>query len=143
LVTVLGPAGVGKSRLVQEFIAAVQSQHPQIRVLQGRCLAAGQGITDWALGEILQAACGIRLDDPAAMAIEKLKAVVSDERTLEALAATAGFAVPGSRLSQLAPQAVADELAWAKTFRRCRFDRSPKGRAKSYSMLFLRLRTCQ
>jgi class 3 adenylate cyclase/tetratricopeptide (TPR) repeat protein len=113
LVTVLGPAGVGKSRLVQDFIAAAKNQHPRVRVLKGRCLAAGHGITYWALGEILQAACDIRLDDPAATATEKLRKVVSDPRMVEALAATAGLAVPGSRLSQVAPQAVADELAWA------------------------------
>ena len=113
LVTVLGPAGVGKSRLVNEFIAAVKSRHPQAQVLKGRCLAAGRGVTYWALGEILQAACGIRLDDSAAMAAEKLRAVVADPRTAEALAATAGIAVRGGRLSQMAPQAVADELAWA------------------------------
>lgn len=113
LVTVLGPAGVGKSRLVQEFVSSLKDGHPQVGVLRGRCLAAGHGITYWALGEILQAACGIRLDDPAATAIEKLRSVVDDARMLEALAATAGIAVPMGRLSQLAPQAVADELGWA------------------------------
>ena len=113
LVTVLGPAGVGKSRLVQEFITAVKSRHPQARVLKGRCLAAGRGITYWALGEILQAACDIRLDDSAATAVEKLRVVVPDPRTAEAVAATAGIAVPGGRLSQLPPQVVADELARA------------------------------
>jgi class 3 adenylate cyclase/tetratricopeptide (TPR) repeat protein len=113
LVTVLGPAGVGKSRLVQEFIAALKSRHPQARVLKGHCLSAGHGITYWALGEILQAACEIRLDDATAVALEKLRAVVPDPRMLEALAATAGLTVPGSRLSHVAPQAVAEELAWA------------------------------
>lgn len=115
-VTVLGPAGVGKSRLVQEFVSAVKNQHPQARVLKGRCLAAGRGITYWALGEILQAACDIRLDDSAATAVEKLRAVVADPSTAEALAATAGIAVAGGRLSQMTPEAVADELgrAWPR-----------------------------
>src|SRR5438105_703459 len=113
LVTVLGPAGVGKSRLVHEFVAGVRAQHPNARVLRGRCLAAGHGITFWALGEILRAACDIRLDDPAELALEKLKAKVPDPRTLEALAATAGIAVPGTRLEALSPQAVAEELASA------------------------------
>ena len=113
LVTILGPAGVGKTRLVTEFIAGVKGRHPEARVLKGRCLSAGQGITYWALGEILQAACDIRLDDSTAVAVEKLTAVVPDLRTVEALAATAGLTVPGGRMSQLAPQAVAEELAWA------------------------------
>jgi class 3 adenylate cyclase len=113
LVTVLGPAGVGKSRLVQEFVASVGGRHPSARVLRGRCLAAGHGITYWALGEILRAACGIRLGDPASRAIEKLKAAIGDERTVEALAVTAGILVPDSRLTDMTPQAVADELASA------------------------------
>ncbi len=116
LVTVLGPAGVGKSRLVFEFVSGVREQHPAGRVLRGRCLAAGHGVTYWALGEILRAACGIRLDDPAEMATEKLRAVVPDERTLQALAATAGIAVPGSAVESMGPQAVLDELssAWPR-----------------------------
>jgi class 3 adenylate cyclase/tetratricopeptide (TPR) repeat protein len=113
LVTVLGPAGVGKSRLVQEFTASVKARHPSARILRGRCLAAGHGITYWALGEILRAACDIRLDDPGVVAVGKLREVVSDERTVEALAATAGISVPGSRLTEMPPQSVADELAWA------------------------------
>jgi class 3 adenylate cyclase/tetratricopeptide (TPR) repeat protein len=113
LVTVLGPAGVGKSRLVREFVAGLTARHPASRVLRGRCLAAGHGITYWALGEILRAACGIRLDDSGPVAVAKLRATVSDERTVEALAATAGINVPGSRLAQMDPQSVADEMAWA------------------------------
>ncbi|OLD49994.1 MAG: hypothetical protein AUI42_05380 [Actinobacteria bacterium 13_1_40CM_2_65_8] len=113
LVTILGPAGVGKSRLVREFIESIKTRHPHARVLRGRCLAAGQGITYWALGEILREACDIRLDDSSVAAVEKLRAAVPDERTFEALAATAGIAVPESRLAQMDPQSVADELAWA------------------------------
>src|SRR5215467_7422602 len=113
LVTVLGPAGVGKSRLVSEFVDGVKQAHPQARVLRGRCLAAGQGITYWALREILQAACDIRLDDTATTALAKLRGLVGDERTLQALAATGGIPVPDGLLARLAPQAVANEMAWA------------------------------
>src|SRR5256885_934470 len=74
LVTILGPAGVGKSRLVREFIERIKTRHPHARVLRGRCLAAGQGITYWALGEILREACDIRLDDSSAAAVEELRA---------------------------------------------------------------------
>jgi class 3 adenylate cyclase len=41
LFTVLGPAGIGKSRLVYEFVAS----QPDAAVLRGRCLAYGEGIT--------------------------------------------------------------------------------------------------
>jgi class 3 adenylate cyclase/tetratricopeptide (TPR) repeat protein len=50
LFTVLGPAGMGKSRLVLEF---VESQ-PDAIVLRGRCLAYGEGITYFPLVEILE-----------------------------------------------------------------------------------------
>ena len=49
LVTVLGSAGVGKSRLVAEFLA-----HTEGRIMRGRCLSYGDGITYWPVVEILK-----------------------------------------------------------------------------------------
>ncbi len=49
LVTVLGVAGVGKSRLVYEFLAGVDAT-----VVRGRCLSYGEGITYWPVVEILK-----------------------------------------------------------------------------------------
>jgi class 3 adenylate cyclase/tetratricopeptide (TPR) repeat protein len=46
--TVLGPAGVGKSRLAAEFFTRVEA-----RVLRGRCLSYGDGITYWPVMEVL------------------------------------------------------------------------------------------
>jgi class 3 adenylate cyclase len=51
LFTVLGTAGIGKSRLVQEFLADVGEE---ARVVVGRCLSYGEGITYWPLVEILE-----------------------------------------------------------------------------------------
>jgi predicted ATPase len=51
LVTVLGDAGVGKSRLVQEFTAGLGGD---VTVLRGRCLPYGEGITYWPLAEIIR-----------------------------------------------------------------------------------------
>ena len=50
LFTVLGPAGIGKSRIVYEFVAATADPI----VLRGRCLAYGEGITYFPLVEILE-----------------------------------------------------------------------------------------
>jgi AAA ATPase domain/Adenylate and Guanylate cyclase catalytic domain len=50
LFTLLGPAGVGKSRLVAEFIADLRESAD---VLRGRCLHYGDDITYWPLVEIL------------------------------------------------------------------------------------------
>ena len=49
LFTVLGAAGVGKSRLAAEFLAAVEA-----RVVRGRCLSYGEGITYWPVVEIVK-----------------------------------------------------------------------------------------
>jgi class 3 adenylate cyclase/tetratricopeptide (TPR) repeat protein len=49
LFTILGPAGVGKSRLAREFVSAVGDA----RLLVGRCVPYGDGVTYWPLREIL------------------------------------------------------------------------------------------
>ncbi len=55
LFTVLGSAGVGKSRLVAEFLADV----PDAAVHSGRCLSYGEGITYWPVGEIVRSIVGV------------------------------------------------------------------------------------
>jgi class 3 adenylate cyclase/energy-coupling factor transporter ATP-binding protein EcfA2 len=125
LVVVFGPAGIGKSRLLQEFVRIVPARYPSAAVLRGRCLAAGQGITYWALGEILRTACGIGLADPVEVAQSRLRAAAREllaplelreeeiDQTIHALATTAGIPLRDNPLDRLEPQAVADELARA------------------------------
>ena len=55
LVTVLGPAGIGKSRLVKEHLAEIGEE---ARVLLGRCLPYGEGITYWPLRDVVRDAAG-------------------------------------------------------------------------------------
>jgi class 3 adenylate cyclase/tetratricopeptide (TPR) repeat protein len=50
LFTLLGAAGVGKSRLAQEFLATISAT-----VLRGRCLSYGEGITYWPVVEVMKA----------------------------------------------------------------------------------------
>jgi len=65
LVTVIGQAGVGKSRLLAELEDRLEQHAPPVRVRRGRCLAVGSGIVYWPLAEILRAECGIgEGDDP-------------------------------------------------------------------------------
>jgi class 3 adenylate cyclase len=52
LVTVVGPAGMGKSRLSSEFCSSLRDE---ATILTGRCLAYGDGITFWPLVEIVGA----------------------------------------------------------------------------------------
>jgi class 3 adenylate cyclase len=58
LVTIVGDAGVGKSRLVRELWADLGDRDVLRRV--GRCLAYGSGITYWPIREILQEELGLR-----------------------------------------------------------------------------------
>jgi class 3 adenylate cyclase/tetratricopeptide (TPR) repeat protein len=51
LCTILGAAGLGKSRLATEFATSVEGE---AAVLVGRCLSYGEGITYWPLAEIVQ-----------------------------------------------------------------------------------------
>jgi class 3 adenylate cyclase/tetratricopeptide (TPR) repeat protein len=62
LVTVLGPAGIGKTRLSRELSAAF----PDARVLRGRCLPYGDGIAYWPLLEIVRGAAGLTGEEPPA-----------------------------------------------------------------------------
>jgi class 3 adenylate cyclase len=69
LVTVTGEPGVGKSRLVQELFRFVDARTELVAWRQGRCLPYGDGITFWALGEIVKAHAGIlESDGPEAVA---------------------------------------------------------------------------
>ncbi len=61
LVTVVGPAGVGKSRLLREFL---DREADRISAVRGRCLSYGDGITFWPLGEVIRQAADISDDDP-------------------------------------------------------------------------------
>jgi class 3 adenylate cyclase/tetratricopeptide (TPR) repeat protein len=59
LVTVVGDAGVGKSRLVRELWERLADEDPEPLRRTGRCLPYGRGITYWPLGEILREHLGI------------------------------------------------------------------------------------
>ena len=58
LLTLVGVPGIGKSRLVYELNRIVEADPELITWRQGRCLAYGDGITLWALGEIVKAQVG-------------------------------------------------------------------------------------
>ena len=79
LVTLVGEPGVGKSRLVAELFAYLGTKPELTRWRQGRCLPYGEGITFWALGEIVKAEAGILESDSAEVAALKLEAAVSPE----------------------------------------------------------------
>jgi class 3 adenylate cyclase/tetratricopeptide (TPR) repeat protein len=130
LFTLLGAAGVGKSRLVAEVIETVGAD---AGVLVGRCLPYGEGITFWPVAEIVRQAADLHDEDTSAEARAKIASRLADlpeapavvERVAETLGLEAAPASPdetfwGIRklLEALARNrplvVVLDDLHWAE-----------------------------
>jgi class 3 adenylate cyclase/tetratricopeptide (TPR) repeat protein len=77
LVTIVGVPGMGKSRLVQELSARIEAEPELIRWRQGRSLPYGEGVSYWALGEMVKAEAGILESDAARVAESKLRETVA------------------------------------------------------------------
>ncbi len=88
LVTVIGEAGAGKSRLVHEVVDRIAVG---ARVLRGRCLAYGDGITFWPLRSMVGAAAGVADGDSPETARAKLLALVGDADMADRLASATGL----------------------------------------------------
>ncbi|MDQ4065665.1 MAG: AAA family ATPase, partial [Actinomycetota bacterium] len=89
LFTVLGAAGVGKSRLVREFLAHVGDA----RVLSGRCLPYGDGITYWpVMGSVFEAA-EISERDSQEDALGKIADLLGDHEDAKAISNLVGEAI--------------------------------------------------
>jgi class 3 adenylate cyclase/tetratricopeptide (TPR) repeat protein len=101
--TVYGEPGVGKSRLIREFLAGVEGA----TILTGRALPYGEGVTYWPLAEMVKSAAGITDDDPMETAKQKLIECCGDEAIAELLGLASGVmeAVEGERGQP--------EIAWA------------------------------
>jgi class 3 adenylate cyclase/tetratricopeptide (TPR) repeat protein len=78
LVTIVGAPGIGKSRLVWELQRALEDETGLVTWRRGRCLPYGQGVTFWALGEILKAQTGILVSDDRQAVERKLARGVRD-----------------------------------------------------------------
>ena len=78
LVTLVGVPGIGKSRLVVELSQVVDEDPELIFWRQGRSLPYGEGVTFWALAEIVKAQAGILETDSAEDTLAKLGRTVGD-----------------------------------------------------------------
>ena len=76
LVTLVGVPGIGKSRLVLELFQELDASPELVCWLHGRSLPYGEGVTFWALGEMVKAQAGILESDSSELAEEKLRGAV-------------------------------------------------------------------
>lgn len=72
MASVIGDAGVGKTKLVAELLSRVGDR---ALVGEGRCLSYGEGITYWPLSQIVRQLAGIVESDPRDLALRKLEAL--------------------------------------------------------------------
>ena len=105
LFTILGAAGVGKSRLVSEFLAETGDG---AFVLHGRCLSYGEGITYWPIVEALRGAAGLAEEDDDATLRTKLGALVDNERDRAQVVERIG-----ALMGRSAGTGSAEETSWA------------------------------
>ena len=107
LFTVLGSAGVGKSRLVAEFLAELDAQ-----VVRGRCLSYGEGITYWPVVEILKQLAALPEGD-AARPLRSLLGETEEPASAEEIAW--GFRKLLEQAAEAQPLVcVVDDLHWAE-----------------------------
>jgi class 3 adenylate cyclase/tetratricopeptide (TPR) repeat protein len=78
LVTVVGVPGIGKSRLLHELWQTVEADAELIRWRLGRSLPYGDGVSFWALTQMVKAQAGILETDASAEAEAKLAAMTAD-----------------------------------------------------------------
>jgi class 3 adenylate cyclase/tetratricopeptide (TPR) repeat protein len=74
LVTLVGVPGIGKSRLIAELFQVVESDSDLILWRQGRSLPYGEGLSYWAVAEIVKSQLGLLETDSTETAGEKLRA---------------------------------------------------------------------
>ncbi len=103
LVTVMGDAGIGKTRLVEEAVGRLGSEP---LVLRGRCLPYGEGITFFPVSEAVAAAAGIERDDDAERAREKVAALMPDGADTIVARVSEAIGLGG-------PAGAPEETAWA------------------------------
>jgi class 3 adenylate cyclase len=93
LFTIVGAAGVGKSRVVEEFIGSLGDR---AQVATGRCLAYGQGITYWPVAEAIRDAVGIAEGDAPETAAARLRDLLGASHSSLSSMTSTGASRPSS-----------------------------------------------
>ena len=111
LVTILGAAGIGKSRLAEELVADVG-----VQAARGRCLPYGDGITYLPLAEVFRGLAG---DEPAESWLQRTLAAHDDgTHAFDVVAAAVGYSAPGRAPRARSPWAFGRAVESAAASRR-------------------------
>lgn len=118
LFTLIGAAGVGKSRLVTEALSALSSSGA--RLLRGRCLPYGRGITYWPFIEMVRQDTGLTIADNREAALTKLDRWLGELFTDEAqrpavrarIAVMLGLIASAEAMADTPADRVDKEIAW-------------------------------
>ena len=78
LLSIVGTAGMGKSRLSWEFEKYLDGLLDTVYWHRGRCLAYGEGVAYWALADMVRMRARITEDEPADTAIQKLSEAIAE-----------------------------------------------------------------
>ena len=119
LFTIVGAAGIGKSRLVSEALARLAGSGAHL--MRGRCLPYGRGITYWPLIEMLREETGIALADERNASLAKLDRWLGELMAGDAerpaiqarLAVMLGLETPLAAMGDAATDRVNGEIGWA------------------------------
>jgi class 3 adenylate cyclase/tetratricopeptide (TPR) repeat protein len=131
LITVIGPPGIGKSRLARELAGQVSAEG--VQVVRGRCLPYGEGLTYWPLAEILKDHAGILDSDPTATIGEKAARALGEgmpdqeaRSTTAVLLSSIGIGLESDPLAGAEPDAAIRMIARAwQRYLETRSSRSP------------------
>ena len=124
LVLVSGVAGVGKSRLSWEFFKYIDGLAGTVLWHAGRCLSYGEGVSYWALSEMVRARLQISEEDPLEVVAERLRTGlerwIADAADREFIAPRLGqlLGLPTPRCSRersSSPAGVFSSSAWPST----------------------------
>ena len=104
---VVGDAGIGKTRLVEEFLKALE-EGPAARVIRVRCRPSSEGGTTWPVADIVEQAAGVSDRDPAEEVLAKLHRLLGEggdtARIAERLVPALGL--PGVGVPEETPWAI-------------------------------------